>query len=85
MDCSEVVATLPADSAGLYQNEAISVCEQCDQECLGGCAGGTVHHTHTHSHTLYVARIFKIWEERSLLLESCGYCACSNLLQKKRS
>ena len=43
-DCSVVVASLPADSPGLFQNESSLLCESCDRECLGGCNGGTVSH-----------------------------------------
>ncbi|XP_064389307.1 epidermal growth factor receptor-like isoform X3 [Halichondria panicea] len=40
-DCSAVIATLPENSSGLFQNEANNRCEPCDDECLGGCSGGT--------------------------------------------
>ena len=39
-----MVATLPTDSPGLFQNESSLLCESCDRECLGGCNGGTVSH-----------------------------------------
>ena len=28
--------------SGLYQNTTSRVCEECDQQCVGGCTGGTV-------------------------------------------
>jgi len=28
--------------SGLYQNPTSFVCEECDEQCIGGCSGGTV-------------------------------------------
>ena len=56
--------------SGLFQNEASRVCEDCDQECLGGCRDGAVRNVtyiSNYHHNVYtITTLYRV--QRTVLL-----------------